>query len=427
MRKHISRVLGHPLFSGSAIMIIGSNSTSTLNFLYHFVLARLLGPASYGELVSLISVIGLFGIIPGVISLVIVKQVSSAKSELEVNNLVIWFKTKIFIISLISSLSVLIFAPFIFSFLHVNKIYYLVLISLSFLFSLQSLFYRAVLQGLLKFKELITSLLVENITKLIISIFLVYIGWSVGGAMIAFLIATVIGWYITFFYLRYFKKNNSSPPKNIKPMIGFSIPVLIQSISMTSLYSSDIILVKHFFSSFDSGIYASISTLGKIIFFATGPISSVMFPLVSQRQSRGQNHKNIFVMSFLVTGVLALGVLLIYWFFPQLAIELVYGKLYLSGANLLVWYGVFMTLFTLSGLLIIYGLSIGRTRIVLFSVAAALTQIILIWSFHNSLWQVITISIFVTALLLACLFIYSSYDRNSRNRDKVDFSNSPSI
>ena len=427
MKKHLKNLIYHPLFSGSAIMIIGSNSVSVLNYLYHLILGRLLGPEGYGELASLISLIGLLGIVPSSINLVIVKYVSSTKDNEEINNLTSWLNSKLLKVSFLFFTVILLASPAISSFLHINRIIYLVFISLSFLFSLQALFNRAILQGFLKFKELIFSVLAENITKLIISVFLVYLGFSVGGAMVAFLIATIVGWYITSSYLKFSKTTHTIVPKNIKSMVQYSIPVFVQAISMTSLYSSDIILVKHFFSSFDAGIYASISTLGKIIFFGAGPISAVMFPLVSQRQSKGLNHYSIFVMSFLATLILAVVVLIIYWLAPQFAIELLYGKLYLVGANLLIWYGIFITLFTLSVLLISYGLSVGRIKIVYFSVVAALAQILLILFFHSSLIQVITISIVVSALLLACLFIYSTYGRTNRSRDKIDFSNSPGI
>ncbi len=427
MRKYFKSLITHPLFSGSAIMIIGSNSISALNYLYHLILGRLLGPIGYGELVSLISLIGLLGIVPGSINLVIVKYVSSSKDPKEINNLIGWVKSKLIKLSFIFFLAMLLASPAISSFLHIDRIIYLVLISLSFLFSLQAVFYRAVLQGLLKFKELILSFLTENITKLIVSILLVYIGLSVGGAMMAFLVATIVGWYQTNYFLKYKNTSIPVPPKNIKPIIQFIIPVLIQSISMTALYSSDVILVKHFFSSFDAGIYASISTLGKIIFFGAGPISAVMFPLVSQRQSKGEDYKKIFELSFIATGALALVILILYWFIPQLAVELLYGKLYIAGVNLLFWYGVFITLFTLSVLLINYSLSLGKTKVVLFSLGAAVTQVNLIWFFHNSLQEVINISILVTALLLSCLFIYSSYGKSRKKRDQTNFGHSPNL
>lgn len=414
MRKRIQAIITNPLFSGSVIMIIGSNATSFLNYLYHLLLGRMLGPANYGELASIISTAGLLGVIPASISLVIVKFVSSSKSEEDMNNMIGWLKSKIFIISVIFFLSILIATPFISSFLRISQNYYLIILAVSLLFSLLSAFNRSMLQGVLKFKEMVVSVLAENSSKLLISIVLVYLGFQVGGAMLALLISAVLGWYITDFYLKRYSSGRKyllSP--NIKPMLMFVFPVILQSMATTSLYSTDVILVKHFFSSHEAGIYAALSTLGKIIFFGSGPIGTVMFPLVSQRQAQGKKYIRIFVYSFLATVFLAMSILLLYWLFPETAINLLYGSKYLEAAGLLVWYGLFITLFTLSSLLINYGLSIGKTSIVVLPFMAAIMQIIMIWFFHQTLYMVILISIIVSSLLLVSLLIYSTYEKRS--------------
>ena len=410
MRK-ILNLMKHPLFSGSAIMVVGSNSVSAVNYLYHLAMGRMLGPASYGELASLISLIGLLGIIPASVSLMIVKHVASAKNEHEINSLVGWFKAKIFRASLLFFIAVLIASPFIASFLNISGVSYLILIAISFLFSLQASLNRSILQGLLKFKEMVISILVENSAKLIISIFLVYLGFQVGGVMVALVVSALLGLYITNIYLKSKSSKKVILPPDVKSMLAFTIPVGIQTIATTSLYSSDLILVKHFFSAHEAGIYAALSTLGKIIFFGTGPIGAVMFPLVSQRNALGKPHKKIFLYSLFATLILSLGVLAVYLWFPKLAIRLLYGSAYLEASTLLVWFGIFISLFTLSSLMINYSLSLGKTRVVLLPLIAAVIQIIMIWFFHQSLLEVVTISIIITALLLVGLLIYSTYRR----------------
>lgn len=388
-------------------MIVGSNLINFLNYLYHLVIGRLLGPASYGELAALISLMGLLSIVPSSINLVIIKYVSSAKSEAEVAGLINWLRSRIIKASLIFFIIILIASPFITSFLHVSKLVYLILFALTFLVGFQSLFYRSILQGLLKFKEMIFSILAENSVKLLASIILIYLGFRVGGAVFAFLIAALIGWSITIFYLRVKTEKGIEEVPDIKSMVFFTLPVIIQTLATTSLYSSDVLLVKHFFSSHDAGIYASLSTLGKIIFFATGPIGAVMFPLVSQRSTRGGNYKKIFKYSFVLTLILAMGILAIYWLFPQMAVGLLYGSSFLAASDLLFWFGIFITLFTLSSLVINYGLSLGKVKVVIFPLIAALAQILLIWFYHQSLFLVIIISIIIAALLLLSLLIYS--------------------
>ncbi|OGE33561.1 hypothetical protein A3J19_02365 [Candidatus Daviesbacteria bacterium RIFCSPLOWO2_02_FULL_41_8] len=437
----ISNFIKNPLFSGSAVMIVGSNAVSFINYLYHLMMGRLLGPANYGELVAIISLIGLLGVIPGSLNLVVIKYISSAKNDMEISSLINWFKNKIIIASLVFCLILLILSPVISSFLHLSKSYYLILMALFFFFSIQSLLNRSILQGLLKFKEMIASVLVENGIRLLAGILLVYLGFAVGGAIAGFAISVVLGWYITVYCLHYnellrsklqsipsgnffsnhlfphqwwevfwFKNKTKTEIKvDLKDLLRFTIPVMVQSIAITSLYSSDVILVKHFFETKEAGIYAALSNLGKIIFFGAGPISAVMFPLVSQRRAKGERHKRIFIYSFFATITLAIAILLVYWLFPQLAIRLLYGELFLGASYLLVWFGIFISFFTLSTLLVSYSLSVGRTSVVIFPLIGAVAQIIGIWFFHISLFEVVLVSCIVTGVLLALLLIYSAY------------------
>lgn len=410
MRKYINRIINDPLFSGSTIMILGSNGASAINYLYHLVIGRLLGPSLYGELAALISVMGLLGIIPGAFNLVIVKEISSIKNNEDLNNLILWFRKKIFLVSIISSIAVLLLSPAISSFLHISDISYLIIIALFFLFSLQTLVNRSILQGLLRFQEMVMSVLIENGSKLLLSLLLIYLGFQVRGAMFAFLLSIVFGFYVTNNYLKVGSLKNINISPDINSMLKFAFPVIIQIIALTSLYTSDVILIKHFFSSHEAGIYAALSTLGKIILFGAGPISSVMFPLVSQRKVRGENYEIIFIYSFVITLLLSLGGIVIYWLFPKFIIGLLYGSAYLGSEHLLVWFALFISLFTLSSLLITYNFSLGKTKVTFLPLIAAIAQIGLIILFHQSLFSVILISSSITALLLLSLLIYSTYD-----------------
>jgi len=420
-KSDIRSFINNPLFAGSFIMIFGSNAVNFFNYLYHLVIGRLLGPSSYGELASLISIIGLLGILPVSISIVIIKFVSSAKNNEDVGNLIAWLKEKVFQLSLVLFLSIIIIAPFISSFLHINNISYFILLGISFLFSLQTNFYRSILQGLLKFKQSVISTLVESSAKLVLSVVLVVLGWQLFGAVLALVLSAILGFYFTLTFLKFPKIVEIKKPIYLRQMIMFTLPATVQSIASTSFYSSDLILVKHFFSSYDAGIYAALSTLGKIIFFGTGPISSVMFPLVSKRFIRGENVKKIYYYSFLTTMVLAILILLFYLVAPEIAIGLLYGEAFLEASSLLFWIGVFIALFSLVSLIVNFELAKGKTVAVYFQLAAALLQIILIWFFHQSLFEVIKVSIIVAGLLLGSLLIYSRYE------DKISVSNRPGL
>ncbi len=427
MKKYIKNTLSNPLFSGSVIMILGSNSVNFINYFYHLFMGRLLGPSNYGELVSLISISGLLGIIPVAMSLSVIKYISATTSEEDKRNLVSWLRIKTFQVSIIFFIAIILTAPIISSFLHINKLIYLILIDISFLFSLATIINRAILQGLLKFKEMLVTTMIENFLKLIFGVSLVYLGFHILGAMTGLVLSTAIGWYLTCAYLNIKAKNNPTKPKILKSMIFFTFLVLLQSFATTSLYTSDLILVRHFFSSYDAGIYASLSTLGKIIFFSTGPVGAVMFPIVSHRFSRGEGYKNIFLYSFLSTMAISLFIIMIYYFIPKFAINLLYGSAYIQASGLLIWFGIFMTLFTLSSLLISFNLSQNKTKVAILPFIASVAQILLIWFIHDNIYTVILESNVVTALLLASLLIYSTYEKWVLPRNKFNISNSSSV
>lgn len=425
--KKIRQIITHPLFSGSAIMIVGSNATNFINYVYHLVMGRLLGPSNYGDLATLFSIIGLISIIPTSLSLVIIKYISSSRTEEDIEGIVRWFDKKIFLATVSFFLLILILTPYASSFLNIQNNVLITLMGAAFLFSIPSLFNRSVLQGLLRFKQMLISILVETSLKLLVGVLLVYLGFSVGGAVAALVVATCAGWVLSRIAITdYIKKEKVKLPQ-VRAFFLYSIPVLIQSIAMTSIYSTDLIMVKHFFSSHEAGIYASLSTLGKIIFFGAGPIGAVMFPLVAKKQSRGENYVKVFNYSLLLTIILSVAITTVYWLFPEIAIRTLYGSLYLEGANLLVWFGIFITLFTLSSLFVAYNLSMGKTLVVIIPSIVAILQIVGIWIYHYDLMIVITISVLVNALLLILLLIYSIYGRGVTTRDKIDFSNSPSF
>ncbi len=427
MKKHIKATINHPFFYGSAIMIVGSNASNFLNYIYHLIMGRLLGPPIYGELATMISLSGFLAVIPTSFSLTIIKYVSSADTKKNAENFVKWLNKKVFLLALTSSLMIILTSGYISTFLNIDNFLLVPIIGFGFLFTIPSIFNRSVLQGLLRFKEMVISILVENSLKLFLGSLFVYIGFSVGGALVGLIIAAFVGWNLSYLFISDYTKGDKMMSPSFKPFILYSIAILIQSLAMTSLYSSDLILVKHFLSAHEAGIYAALSTLGRIIFFGAGPIGAVMFPLVAQKQKKGENYTRVFVYSFIVTSFFALSALLVYWLQPTIAIKLLYGSRYLEGTNFLIWFGIFMTLFTLCSLCLTYNLSIGRIKVVILPLIAAIAQIVGIWIYHSDIMTVISVSILVTTLLLLTLLIYSSYAKRISAKDKISFSYRPDV
>ncbi len=409
MLKKLKDFIKHPLFGGSATMVIGSNVANAIAYVYHLIIGRMLGPSSYGELSAVLSVLGLLFTSFNFLGLVIVKFVSAAK-EKEIHFIFTWFTKKSVKAGILISAIFLLISPILNNFLHL-KIATTLLVVPIVLFAFLAFVYRSFAQGLLKFWLVVVATNLDLITRLLIGLILIKLGFSVFGAVFGIVMSELVTYvYLKKYVTKHIKKGKDADITFAAKVFKYSIPILFATLTTNSIFTTDVILVKHFFNSHDAGIYASLSTLGRIIFYGTGPVSAVMFPLIAKRFSRKQNSNKVFLLSFLMTLGISLGVLLIYYLFPVLSIKILFGQEYLDGSKYLFLFGIFMTLFALSSLIFNYFLSIEQTKVVYISIVVSLMQIIGILIWHGSIYQVITVSIYSTLVFLIALISYYLYN-----------------
>ena len=416
MIKRVREIIFHPLFSGSAIMIVGSNLANFFAYIYHLVIGRMLGPSGYGELASIINLIGLFSVTFGFLGLVIMKFVSGSKKS-DIPVFFNWVKGRALIAAAIVGTAVFLATPLLAKFLNSSSFPIALAGPILFVYFVGYI-YRAFLQGLLEFGKVVIASNLDLLGRLILGVLFVFLGLGVFGGVLGIFVSSFLSLLLTVYFLKKYVKNGKSKRifSGSKEIWAYSIPIFVMSISTNSMYMSDVILAKHFFDPHLSGIYASLSTLGRIIFYGTAPVSLVMFPLISKSFARGGNYKKIFFLSLLLTLVLCLGVLGIYYLFPELVIGMLYGSRFVEGAGYLVWFGGFMTIFTVNSLIINYFLSINITKPVYLFLFASIAQIVLIWFFHSSILEVVRVSFVISLVLLISLVIYLAYEAHlSRN------------
>lgn len=410
LKDLLRRFFKSRLVISSLIMSFGAIIGGFVNYLYHLLMGRMLGPADYGLLVSLISLFSLLIIPSSSIGLVIVKFVSFFKGKKEFAAISILFKKitkKLLPFSLLFFLIFLMMSPIIISFLHLSSFLPLIIILIIILITIFSTINKAFLQGLLRFGWLTASGILEVLIKLLVAVIFVTWGFKVNGALFGLVLGGIIALFFTFVPLRsFFKTKRENLKINTKEILNFSVPVFFFTLSFTSLYTSDVILVRHFFPEQQTGFYAALSTLGKIIYFLAGPIISVMFPMISERHANGGKYKNLLLLSLGLVVIICLFGISFYFFLPSFIIRIFYGQPYLSVAPFLGFFAVFLSLYTLCFLFVSFFLSIHKTKVVILPIVAAILQIVLIWFLHQTLLGVVLISIGITALLLISLLLY---------------------
>lgn len=408
MIHKLKSFIGHPLFTGSAIMVIGHNIFNVGQFIYYFLTIRLLNTSQYGDLAAIISILGIIGIIQFAFGLTIVKFVASQRTKKEVSNLIKWFNYWGFLAGVVAAAVLLVLSSFISSFLNLTEPNIFYLIAPMILLFVIIYIYRSILQGLLLFKIYVASLITDVVVRIVATVVLIILGTALFGALIGMLIGLVSGFIVTRMSLLKYLSGKKGKKPEIVPLLKYSIPVFMQGLAFTSFYSTDILLVKHFFSPHEAGTYAYLSVLGRIALFCTSPITSTMFPIVAKRFTNGQTYHRIFYLCLLFVTSISLFVVILFKLIPHIPISLLNKS---EGGEILWWFGLFMALLGVALLFIQFYLSISESRPVWFFVLAAALQAILIWFIHPSLLAVVQISILSTSLLVVALLVYFPYHK----------------
>lgn len=392
------------LVRDSLLLLAAATIMNLGGFLFHLFMGRFLGPSSYSVLGVILAIIYILSVPINSIQTVITKFVSqfSANNERDkINVLLRKSFLKLGAIGLLILIISILLVPLASNFLHIPKSNLYVL-SPIILFSALIPITRGGLQGLQKFKALGLNMIFEISVKLGLGIALVYTILKVNGAIIAIVLSIFIPSILGLIPIRSYLGKKTIEGINTKEIYKYAYPIILALTFLILLFSVDIFLIKHFFSSEDAGLYIAAALIGKIIFFATFSISQVMFPKSVENFTKKRSSIKIIKKSIILALLIAVPITISYFIFPDFVIKILFGNEYLSIRNLIGFFGIAITFFSLSYILALYNLSINKIKFVIPLVLANIFEIYLIYMFHNSLLQV---TIIITSIM-AAVFIY---------------------
>lgn len=411
MKQKAKAILKHPLIYGSTIVVFGSLLTNFFNFLFNLFMTRNLTNADYGVLASIISVISFPALIGAATIPLVINFAGNYFATGQLDN-ARGFYYKIFkfflTIGVIIFITFFVLIPTLSEFLHIEETSLLVLTSFIVFLGTISVINIAFIQAKLAFISQAIVGMVGAVTKLILGILAVLLGFQVNGVIGAMLLSAVLAYAISFIPIRFiFAKKVKVPAVETKKLLQYGIPSMLTWVGLTSLISIDIILVKHYFDPTSAGIYAAMSLIGKVIFYLTSPIGSVMFPLIVQKHSKHENFTNTFKLSLLLVFTPSVIMTFLYFIFPDPTILFFTKKTEnLVVSPILGWFGIFMSSYTLLYVIATFYLSIGKTKVFIPVLIGAIVQIALINIYHQTFEQIIIISVGVTAFLVFYLIGY---------------------
>lgn len=395
----------------STTLVVGGQGIANIgSYLYHLFMGRLLTPVDYGLLQSLISFSNMLNVSLVALNTVVAKFVSTyvgKKESQKISSLYFQLRKYLLVVFAVGGCLFFFLSWPIMQLLHIENWVNILILDFALFFGLVGTLNRATLRGLSLFLSLTITQFIDSYGKLIIGVIAVLAGLGVPGAFGAFVIVI----FISFIYTTHVIQKRVKPPLRYHPlplreMGKYAIPTAIMTISVISLYNTDVILVRHFLSGHEAGIYATLSVLGKIIFFGTSRITITMFPLVSEAHAKGEKYHRIFRLSLLYLLAIAGGITLLYIFFPSFVIKILIGSKYLNATSYLAQFSIFLSLCAIINLFINFFLSIHHTRTVYIVLLGAIIQAIAISIFHQNIAMVINISLIITTVITIILSLY---------------------
>jgi len=397
--KRNEKLIKDNIYLASGILAFG-----LAGYFFHFYAGRKLGPEDYGTLGAMLSILYIATIFTLFIQLAITKIVSNLHDRKEEKKITYILKhNRIYwIYGIISAAAILAATPILRYYLGIQLwIPFLIIAAImtyTYILSLN----MGVMQGLQNFKQLAAVYWSEGIGKIAAGVILIGIGLGVSGGVSAFGIAYLIGLIATVLFLTKLKKNEEE--KFQDKTIKRSLPLLIVLFSLSLMYSIDVILVKHYLQNAEVGFYTALSTIGKVIFFASNSVSFVMFPKISETKTEKEN-KNVLYKSLLLILLISTPIILFYASFPSVVTGLLFGNQYAAINSYIYLFGIVMALYALIYTFCFYNLSLNKTKFIYILLISNVAQIIGIIMFHESIKQVVYVMLAFMALLLASLFM----------------------
>jgi O-antigen/teichoic acid export membrane protein len=162
-------------------------------------------------------------------------------------------------------------------------------------------------------------------------------------------------------------------------------------LGLCMLGSLDLLLVKHYFTPYDAGLYSAVSLVGKVLLFAIGFVPTVVLPKATARAARGESPVNVLVQAGLAIAVLCACGLALLQLAPTFVVRVMSGAAFLAAAPYVFPYGVAMAMLGAVTVVVNYKIGLHRFDFLAPLLAVAVCEVVAIALFHATLTDVVRV------------------------------------
>ncbi len=389
------------MLNGSAIMLVAMMLVNIFNFAYNMVMARILGPAAFGNINAAVTMLLLASCISLAFQLVCAKFVARNHADSSKAAVVHSLLGKAWIASLALGAVLFLAQKPVATYLNVPSPWIVGLLAVGIAAYAPLGVKRGAMQGVCAFPRLGTNFVLEAGIRFFLGAGLVIAGYGVLGAVGAISASVIAACFIPRIPAQLRVKAGTAEP----PSYAEAVQAIVFFVGQVIINNIDILLVKHFFPSDPAGVYAAISQIGRLLYFASWfGVVIAMFPVAAAASPEHKKAHGIGLPLLLVFG-LSLIFIAAAALFPHLIMGVIFGSRFIEIGWLLALYAAATALYSLSVVFIAYEMSrrIANTGWLQLIFSGAL--VLGIGLFHGSLHQVIMVRIVLMAAMLVLVAV----------------------
>jgi O-antigen/teichoic acid export membrane protein len=414
----MSELADKQLKRDGTILFISNLVVNAGNYGINLLLGRWLGPSEFSEvslLVTLLLMLSFWALAFQLTAAKYIAEFTAENNQLQLSAFLTWLQKLAIFIGVGLAVLLVGLSYFWKDFFQMQSSLIFVIFGIGMPIYLLMSVNRGVLQGQTNYKKLAITYQAEMWSRLIISILLVKMGFGVIGVAWGLTISIFATWLVSGSSIEKIKNISFDNQKIIK----FFLVVLVYECSQILINNSDTVLVKHYFSPQDAGLYAAMALIGRIVYFGTWTVVTLLFPIVVKLEKEGKDHTKYFFGGLIVVGFIALVIIVACYLMPEFMVTVLFGAKYLSISPLLWFYALATALFALVNVFVYYNMSLDRLMPVWITIAGGVLQILLIVSYHQSFRQVIEIQVYLMSALLFIMIIYQFFQSKRKMATEV--------
>lgn len=314
------------LLKHGGIMFSASMFSFFFAYVFHFYMARTLGPENYGILGAMLSLLYIFSVPSMVITTTLAQIISEQKGKEEygkIKSVLLLSAKRLVYIGLIIFFILMLLSPLLKNLLNLPSEIPVIALGFSLIFITILPSPRGVLQGMQDFSSLGFNLAVEKPALLLFGAILISIDMGINGAILSYGMASILVLIMAFIPLIPIFRLKSE--KVSLSVYKYASPIFILILCITIMSSIDVLFIRKYYPAEISGYFTAMKMLGEVIYFLAIALGGVLLPKVSELNTLNKGHRFLLRKTLIYFGLFLIVVISAYAFAPDLIMRVLFG------------------------------------------------------------------------------------------------------